>query len=112
MFQRTPFNLQSDLQKEVNNYMMQHEPPMEHQLYRVLNSLSSELLNTSTNQSNIRFLTSSDSKKERFIIILPCKNISSNLQDMIDQVMAKFNYKRLNIIYVNELQELFINYKI
>lgn len=112
MFQSSPFNLQSDLQKEVNNYMMQHEPPLEHQLYRVLTSLSNELINSSANQNNIRFLTSSDTNKERFTIILPCRNISKNLQDMMDQVMAKFNYKRLNIHYFDELQELQINYKI
>jgi hypothetical protein len=106
------YSVSSDIQNEVNNYLRQHEPPMEHQLYRVLTSLSNEILSSSSNIHNIKFMTSNDTNKERFTIILPCLNISSNLQDMLDQIVVKFNYKRINTHYYEELKELHINYKI
>lgn len=112
MYQPLGFNIASDIQNEVNNYLRQHEPPLEHQLFRVFTSLSNELIESTSTIQNIKFLTSNDQNKERFLIILPCKNISNNLLDMVDQVMVKFNYKRLNGRYLDDVKEFHINYKI
>lgn len=112
MYQPLGFNIASEIQNEVNNYLRQHEPPLEHQLFRVFTSLSNELIESTSNIQNIKFLTSNDQNKERFLIILPCKNISNNLLYMVDQVMGKFNYKRLNIVYLEDVKEFHINYKI
>jgi hypothetical protein len=112
MFTPQGFNLQQDIRNEVNNYMKQHEPPMEHQLYRLFTSLSNELIEQTNNLQDINFLSSSDQNKRRFIIILPCKKLSSNLLDMVDQIMVKFNYKRHSNFYLQDLKEYHINYKI
>jgi hypothetical protein len=112
MFQPTGFNMPSQIQSEINNYMRHHEPPLEDQLFRVLTSLSNEMYESYFNMQNIRFLSSSDKNKERYLLILPCTKISNNLLDMLDQIMAKFNYKRLNNYYDNNLKEYNINYKI
>ena len=112
MFQPNGFNIPSQIQNEVNRYMMQHEPPLEHQIFRVINSLSNELIELTDNIHNIKFLSSNDQNKERYLLVFPCKKISNNLLDMIDQIMAKFNYKRLNNHFNSDLQEYHINYKI
>lgn len=112
MFQPNGFNIPSQIHSEINNYMRQHEPPLEHQIYRVVNSLSNELLELTDNIHNVKFLSSGDQNKERYLLILPCKSISNNLLDVLDQIMAKFNYKRLNNHFNTELKEYHINYKI
>lgn len=112
MFTPHSFNIQNEINNEINNYMRQHEPPLEHQLFRLFTSLSNELLHSNSHLNSIRFLISTDTNKERYLIILPCSDISKNLLDMSDQIMAKFNYKRLNNSYNSVLKEYHINYKI
>jgi len=112
MFTPHGYNIQNQINNEINNYMQQHEPPLEHQLFRLFTSLSNELLNSNSNLNSIRFLSSTDTNKERYLIILPCSDISKNLLDMADQIMAKFNYKRLNNHFDSKLKEYQINYKI
>ncbi len=112
MFTPHGFNIQNQINSEINNYMRQHEPPLEHQLFRLFTSLSNELLNSNSNLNSIRFLSSTDTNKERYLIILPCSDISKNLLDMTDQIMAKFSYKRINNNYNSTLKEYYIDYKI
>jgi hypothetical protein len=118
MFSKLGFNdLQSDLKSEISNYMQQHEPPFEHQILRLIISLPHELYGLDNNSgvidiNKILFLNSNDSNKKRVIISLPCSKISKNIEDMIHQIMAKFNYKPLYNKYCEETNELQLNYSI
>ena len=106
-------NVSDDLQSEIARYTQQHEPPLEHQIIRVIISLSNELKGSQPFDVNkIRFLTSSDVQKSKVIISLPCENISQNLQEMITQIMANFNYKPLNKSYIENLKELQLYFSI
>ena len=102
------------LQSEISTYMQQHEPPLEHQLLRILMSLSSEISSFDGffDVNKVKFLTSSDPKKSSFIISLPCKSVSQNLIDMIKQIMAKFQYKFLNQTYHSDIKELHFYFSI
>lgn len=110
-------NLQSELQSEISKYTSQFEPPFEHQIVRLIISLPNELYGLE-NDSNvidinkILFFTSNDNNNKRVIISLPCKNISKNIEDMISQIMAKFNYKPLYSKYIDTLHELQLYYTI
>jgi hypothetical protein len=115
MYSQFGFKSVSDqLQSEISTYLQQHEPPLEHQITRILLNLSNEITcsNTHFDVSKVRVLFSSDTNKSRVVISLPCQNISQNLNDMIQQIMAKFNYKPLNKSYLSDLNELHLHYQI
>ena len=115
MYSHYGFKSVSDqLQSEISTYMQQHEPPLEHQIIRVLMSLSSEITCSDEyfDASKVKFMISSDTNKSSIVLSIPCQNISQNLSDMIFQIMAKFNYKLLNKTYHSDIKELHFYFSI
>jgi hypothetical protein len=107
-------NIPDQLQNEMSQYLRQNEPPLEHQIIRILMSLNSEITSKDNyfDVNKVKFLTSSDTNKSSIIISLPCEKISQNLNDLIIQIMAKFNYKIHNKSYIENLSELQFYFKI
>ena len=103
----TPFgfnSVQNDIKNEISSYLQTHEPPIEHQIMRCL--MSSEDMDI----NKIRILKSVDNTQEKILIISPSFNISDDVFNNLNQIMAKFTYNFVEKNAINSTKEIHLYY--
>lgn len=91
---------QDSLEDRIKKHMMSNEPPLEQALLRhIVNSskhyIGLESPDHPVDLSKVRFMVSSDTKKARMSIILPCTGVTEEFMSSLSELMGIYDYKFL-----------------